>query len=121
MHESIERDTPEVEGVRVGETRKSFLKQAGVGGAVVLGGGALLGAVAGPARAGHEDSVPDVDILNFALTLEYLEASFYTEGLGARGRPVSRRAPPSSAGEPSQARMCSTASEAGFGAMRTAT
>ncbi len=85
MHKSIERVTPEVEAVKVGETRKSFLKQAGVGGAVVLGGGALLGAVAGPARAGHTDTVPDVDILNFALTLEYLEASFYTEALGGAG------------------------------------
>ena len=85
MHESIERDTPAVEGVNAGKTRRSFLKQAGVGGAAVLGGGALLGAVAGPARAGHSDSVPDLDILNFALTLEYLEASFYTEALGGSG------------------------------------
>ncbi|MBA2567935.1 MAG: ferritin-like domain-containing protein [Actinobacteria bacterium] len=85
MHESIERDTPPVEGVNAGKTRRSFLKQAGVGGAAVLGGGALLGAVAGPARAGHSDNVPDLDILNFALTLEYLEASFYTEALGGSG------------------------------------
>ena len=62
MHKSIERDTPEVEVVKTGETRKSFLKQAGVGGAAVLGVGALAGAVAGPARAGHDDTVPDVDI-----------------------------------------------------------
>lgn len=85
MHESIERGTPPAEGVKFGNTRRSFLKQAGVGGAAVLGGGALLGAVAGPARAGHSDSVPDLDILNFALTLEYLEASFYTEALGGSG------------------------------------
>ncbi len=81
MHESIERGTPPVEGVKFGNTRRAFLKQAGVGGAAVLGGGALLGAVAGPARAGHSDGVPDVDILNFALTLEYLEAEFYKQGI----------------------------------------
>ncbi len=85
MHESIEQETPDAKSVEAGATRKSFLRQAGVGGAVVLGGGALLGAAAGPARAGHTDSIPDVDILNFALTLEYLEASFYTEALGGSG------------------------------------
>ncbi|MBA3347827.1 MAG: ferritin-like domain-containing protein [Actinobacteria bacterium] len=85
MHDSIERNTSEVEGVKTGATRRSFLKQAGIGGAAVLGGGALLGAVAGPARAGHMDDVPDVDILNFALTLEYLEAAFYVQALGGAG------------------------------------
>ncbi|MBA2474474.1 MAG: ferritin-like domain-containing protein [Actinobacteria bacterium] len=56
-----------------GCTRADFLGKA------VVGGGALLGALAAPWEAGAAGAVTDSQILNFALTLEELQAAFYTE------------------------------------------
>ena len=59
-------------------SRKRFL----AGSAALLGGGALAAALPGAAQAHQTPEPPtDIDILNFALTLEHLEATFYTQGL----------------------------------------
>jgi rubrerythrin len=73
LHE-LDRDGALQEAIdRVwGGSRADLLRGAAVGGA------ALLGALALPAP-GRSATTTDADILNYALTLEYLQASFYTE------------------------------------------
>src|SRR5271168_4588716 len=76
-----------------GDTRLSFLKKAGVAGGAVMGGGAVLSALAPNAFAAGGGRPPasfgkgDIGILNYALTLEYLEAAFYN-GATAAGLPL---------------------------------
>ena len=64
-------------------SRKRFL----AGSAALLGGGALVAALPKAARA-HETPEPptDIDVLNYALTLEHLEYAFYLGGLRKFGR-----------------------------------
>lgn len=57
-------------------SRKGFL----IGAAGILGGGALL-AVPGMAKAHSPADDIDQEILNYALTLEHLEATFYEVGM----------------------------------------
>ncbi len=66
--------------------RRSFLRKSalmGVGGLVIGASGFL------PSAPANAQSITDVDILNFALNLEYLEAEFYIRAATGVGLPLS--------------------------------
>ena len=71
------------------DTRAGFLRKAGVFGGSIVASGAALATLPGLASA--KSVTRDIQILNFALTLEYLESDFYKQGVrdaGLQGMPL---------------------------------
>lgn len=73
-----------------GDTRLGFLRKGALAGGAVVGGGAILSALV-PSTALAAGAPPssfgtgDIGILNYALTLEYLERAFYNQAT-AKGK-----------------------------------
>ncbi len=75
--EELDRDGAIEEAAgRAGVTRSQFLRRS-----AFAGGGLLIGGLPAAFAVAKGSASGDIDILNYALTLEYLEAAFYKEAV----------------------------------------
>jgi hypothetical protein len=65
--------------------RGDFFRRGAIAGGGLMAGSALLGYLPSLASAAKPSAKNDVKILNYALTLEYLEAAFYKQALAKAG------------------------------------
>ncbi len=75
--QELDRDGAiEEAAAKAGVTRSQFLRRS-----AFVGGGLLIGGLPAAFSLAQGTSKGDIDILNYALTLEYLEAAFYKEAV----------------------------------------
>ena len=88
MSDLITLETVDVDGaIReareevAGDTRAELFRKAAIGGGAMIGGGVLLSGFPAIASAGVPSLRQDITILNYAYTLELLEAAFYNRAV----------------------------------------
>ena len=86
--EAFDLETVDVDGALreaeadvANDTRADFFRKAALGGGAMIGGGVLLSGFPSIATAAKPSRKQDIQILNYAYTLELLEAAFYNRAV----------------------------------------